>query len=339
MSQFVTKPGFTAQVDQMSEQEWVHHLQQFDDANFYQTWQYNALMPGGKHRSHIVLARNGQVVALAQVRIVKLPYISRGIAYVYRGPIWQLRGKHSELDILKQIVSAMHREYVCRRNLLLRIVPNILIENNNDSIATLKSAGLTPCTLVYPYRTILLDISIPLDQLRKGLRQKWRNCLNSADRNNLTIHLGTSDSMFAAFCELYNEMWARKHFHKGLDVNAFRIVQRILPDSEKMIVVLAEYKKEKVAAAVTSALGNTGIYLLAALKEQGCNWFDLGGIDPERDSGGYHFKSGLGGKACCFIGWFEAYNSSLSKLVVTIGEGIKDKVIPSMRRLLKPIRD
>ena len=63
-------------------------------------------------------------------------------------------------------------------------------------------------------------------------------------------------------------------------------------------------------------MGDTAIYLLGAtnerarelkaayflqwqamlwLKDRGARWYDLGGIDPEANPGGYHFKSGFGG--------------------------------------------
>ena len=71
-----------------------------------------------------------------------------------------------------------------------------------------------------------------------------------------------------------------------------------------------------MAGLVASAMGDSAVYLLGAtsdsglnskgafllqwtwiqwLKENGCESYDLGGIDPERNPGVYHFKSGLAG--------------------------------------------
>ena len=42
-------------------------------------------------------------------------------------------------------------------------------------------------------------------------------------------------------------------------------------------------------------------------------------VRPAKNPDGYeyHFKNGLGGKDCCYIGEFEVYKSSLSKVLVT----------------------
>jgi lipid II:glycine glycyltransferase (peptidoglycan interpeptide bridge formation enzyme) len=84
-----------------------------------------------------------------------------------------------------------------------------------------------------------------------------------------------------------------------------------------MRIFLCEKDGQTLNAIVVSALGDSGIYLLGAtseeglkprgayllqwralqwLKERGCRWYDLGGINPETNPGVFHFKSGLGGK-------------------------------------------
>lgn len=95
---------------------------------------------------------------------------------------------------------------------------------------------------------------------------------------------------------------------------------------------------------VGSAHGDTGIYLLGAtsdegmktkgsyllqwrmvqwLKERGCRWYDLGGINPETNPGVYHFKAGLSGKDVTQPGTFEFSGSALSSLSLKAGETAK----------------
>ena len=77
-----------------------------------------------------------------------------------------------------------------------------------------------------------------------------------------------------------------------------------------------------IGALVCSLMGDTAIYLLGAtsekamelkaanflqwqammwLKDRGARWYDLGGIDPVANPGGYHFKSGLGGRETALL--------------------------------------
>jgi lipid II:glycine glycyltransferase (peptidoglycan interpeptide bridge formation enzyme) len=52
------------------------------------------------------------------------------------------------------------------------------------------------------------------------------------------------------------------------------------------------------------------------LKDHGIRFFDLGGIDPEANPGGYRFKSGLSGRDVRHIGEFEACAGGLSRRLV-----------------------
>lgn len=355
MSQFNTHSGFTVEVDQMSRQEWAYYLRQFDDANLYQTWQYNTSVAGEKRIGNIVLRHEGEVVALGMVRIVTLPIVCRGIAYVYMGPLWRPKGRQHNLDNLNQILRGMYDEYVLRRQLVLRVFPNVIDRRSKGVVSLLESVGMSRRKSKRNTRTFLLDISPSLEEIRKSFNKKWRNRLNSSERKNLTVRQGKSDDLFGIVCQIHEEMRQRKNF-VGLGVSVFRRVQERFPESEKMHIWLAEYEGKPVAAMVWSALGDTALPQVAAtgndglklyasyflwwrviefFKKQGCRWLDLGGIDPIKNPGGYHFKNGLGGKDCCYIGEFEVYKSSLSKVLVTVGEGIKKKMLPCIRGLLK----
>jgi len=102
----------------------------------------------------------------------------------------------------------------------------------------------------------------------------------------------------------------------------------------------ARNKGIAVAGPVASAMGDSAIYLLGAtsddglnsrgayllqwtlikwLKEHGVRWYDLGGIDPERNPGVYHFKRGLSGNDITQINPLVACDSVVSSAVVRAG--------------------
>ena len=71
-------------------------LDQFEDANVYQTWSYGGIRWGKKNLSHLVLKRNDEVVGIAQIRIVRPTKLKFGMAYLRWGPLCHRRGRELE---------------------------------------------------------------------------------------------------------------------------------------------------------------------------------------------------------------------------------------------------
>src|SRR5579872_2619209 len=68
---------------------WTRVLEVFGDVNLYQTWAYSATRWGSRRLAHVVLKREGQVVAAAQVVVITVPFLPLGLAYVKWGPLWR----------------------------------------------------------------------------------------------------------------------------------------------------------------------------------------------------------------------------------------------------------
>jgi lipid II:glycine glycyltransferase (peptidoglycan interpeptide bridge formation enzyme) len=199
-------------------------------------------------------------------------------------------------------------------------------------------------TAAPPERTICVDLEPPLEALRKNLAQKWRNGLNQAGRRGLSIAEGTSEDLMAEFEELYEAMWSKKRFESGVTVASFRALQRELPPTEKQRVLLARRDGRAVAGHVSSTLGDTCIYLLGAsnevgretkasyllqwramelAKEAGARRYDLGGIDPPRNPGVYHFKAGMGGIEVTFPASYAANGRGTGVLAPLLERGYR----------------
>jgi lipid II:glycine glycyltransferase (peptidoglycan interpeptide bridge formation enzyme) len=335
---------YTFEVDGVSEEEWSELLRRFDDTSIYQTWSYGKTSRGGKALSHVMLRDKGEVVAMAQVRIMKVPLIERGIAYVYYGPLWRLSNNEYDRCNLQKILGIMYSEYVVKRNLLLRIVPNIIENGSKKQLMPFLSAGFLKSYESEGARTLLVDLSPSLEEIRKRFRSNWRNHLKKAEKTGLKIIEGSSDELYQVFQKMYFEMLSRKRFTDTVDIDKFKVTQEKLPRSLKMNITICEYKGEPVSAAVTSAIGDTAEYILGATSEKGkrlkgsyliqwriierlktlnCRWYDLGGIDPESNPGVYHFKAGLGGDDVRYMGQFEACNSIASYHIVRSGDHMK----------------
>jgi lipid II:glycine glycyltransferase (peptidoglycan interpeptide bridge formation enzyme) len=283
-------------------------------------------------------------MAAAQLRIMKLPVLGAGIAYLPWGPMWQRSDRAVEIDIFQAMIKALKEEYAIRQGLLLRIRPNVIEENGERIISFLNKEGFQKNLTIQPYRTLVANLSPPMNDIRKALDQKWRNQLNRSEKNNLKMIEGNSDDLYQLFLDLQKEMHDRKKYILGVDYNEFREIQRNLPEPLKMTILICEFDGKVLTATIGSKIGDMGIYLLGAtgnegmkmkgaylsqwrmieiLKESGCHWYDLGGIDPDNNPGVYHFKSGLSRKEVYHIGQYDISSSNISSLIVKGAESIK----------------
>ncbi len=330
------------EVDRVTPAEWSEMLDLFHDANLYQTWSYGGVRWGGKNLSHLVLRRNGEVLGMAQLRIVRPARLNFGIAYLRWGPLFHRRGRPLDPEAALSMGRALEEEYVGKRRLLLRVLPNAFVGSARAALfqsAFSRFAGESRTS--YPYRTFILDLAPTLEELRSRLDKKWRNQLTRSEKNGLKVIVGNGSDEFRTFCRIYNQMWKRKAFDTTVDVEEFGRIQKDLPAPHRMQTLICEQEGVPVAGIVASAMGDSAIYLLGAtsdnglnskgayllqwtmirrLKENGIRWYDLGGIDPERNPGVYHFKSGLSGTDVSHIDPLVACNSGVTSAIVGASE-------------------
>ncbi len=332
---------YTVEVDKITKKEWEAILPEFDDATIYQTWSYGAVRWGEENLSHLVLKCNDEIVGLAQATIKKIPGIKAGIAYVPWGPLWMKKGSAVENEKFKKILSALKEEYAHQRGLLLRVFPNVYDFQGNIFPEIMQSEKFIRNEDLPNYRTLLVDITPSMDELRRKLNPKWRNKLSGAEKNNLKLVVGTSDDLYQIFQNLQKEMEDRKEYIPGVNYDEFGLIQKDLPEHLKMKIAICENEGESIACTIVTAIGSAGIYILGAtgnkglnmkgsyllhwrlidwLKDKGCKYYDLGGINPDKNPGVYNFKAGMNGMDVSHIGQYEYSESSISKIVVLLGE-------------------
>jgi hypothetical protein len=347
----------TAAIQCLDRQCWQDLARTFDDYNYRQIWEFGQACA---HRlaassEHVALRQGTQILGLADVRIKRLPLLRTGIAYITGAPMVRQSGQ-SDPQRLRTCLHALLDEYVNRRRLVLRILAAPGTPDwNAAQQQVFLDLGFLAAQHVPGYRTLLLDINRPEADIRKTLAQKWRNGLNRAERNNLTIRSGTSMELFDRFCDLYRRLLDRKPFHVDLHADFYARVQQCLAEPEAFIVSLADNAGHTVAGHVASILGDTCVYLLGASGQQalqdkssyllqwhtiqtarqhGCRWYDLGGIDPEANPGVYHFKQGLGGTDTTAAGPFERQPVGIRRHIVRGCE----RMYHSARRLMRTAR-
>jgi lipid II:glycine glycyltransferase (peptidoglycan interpeptide bridge formation enzyme) len=338
----MTDATWQVEVDRATTADWSQMLDLFDDANIYQTSAYGEVRWGERNLSRLVLKRNGNVMGMAQVRIVRPTPLKFGMAYLRWGPIWKRCCQALDPEVPIRMARAIEDEYLGKRRLFLRVLPNAF--SGSPRAATMQTAFcrfvVEPLDQNNTYRTIVLDLTPSLDELRKCLDPKWRNKLSGAEKKGLTVVNGNGSAEYRAFCEIYAQMRERKAFETTVDADQFGRIQEALPESQRMRVMICEDKGVPVAGLVASAMGDSAIYLLGAtsdaglnskgayllqwalirwLKECGIKSYDLGGINPERNPGGYYFKRGLSGVDICQINPYAASVSVVSSGMVKAG--------------------
>ncbi len=340
-------PAFTSEVDTLDAARWSGALAEFADANLYQTWPYGVVRSGKANVSRLVLKRGAQVVAMVQVRIAKIPGLPLGVAYVLWGPLWRRRDGVADVEIFRHAVRAIRAEYAIRRGLVVRLVPNLYESENSGLRHILAGEGYAAQKQAPRRRTLLMDLGPSLDELQRGLHQKWRYHLNKSRKQSLEIIEGEEDHLFAAFRKIFGEMVDRKQLVNFTGPDQCRQAQAALPPREKVRVFLCQIEGEVCAGGICSALGDTGIYLFGAtsnrgiktyasyrthwrmlewVREQGCRWYDLNGINPEKNPGGFQFKTqlaGTHGRDETLLGRYDASPDAARQWLLGMGDRLR----------------
>lgn len=349
--------GYTVDVDRVTAAEWAEMVDLFLDANLYQTWSYGSVRWGRQHLSHMVVRKNGQVEAIAQLRIVQPKRLRFGLAYLRWGPLWKRRGSEYNPERATHVARALEEEYVKRRGLLLRVQPHVFIGSESEALCQSAFVGFKsePIANGNAYRTLIVDVTPPLEELRGRLSKKWRNALSRAEKNGLEIVGGDGMAEYNLFCKMYREMLRRKGFETTVSIEEFGRIQADLPKKHRMQTLICQQAGVPIAGIVCSAIGESAIYLLGAtsdsglnakgayllqwtwirrLSESGVKWYDLGGISPEGNPGVYHFKSGLSGVDSTHIRPLSVSNDRMKSAIIRSSE----TAYSTLRRCARKLR-
>lgn len=322
------------------EEGWYRILDLFQDATVFQTPAFCRAKAPGARLEQLVVRRGADVVAAVLLRLVPVPLTGMSIAYALWGPLCHRWDGDRDHAALAHVLTILRDEYAVKRGLGLRIAPLLTRDDDSGWVSTLQDLGYRPVAASMGKHTIVVGLDRPLDQLRRGLEQKWRNLLNSAERNPLEVREGDDDALFELFLDVYREMLARKQLAEPGDIRGFRATHAALPDRFKLKVFVALEEGTPSAAVICSAIGGRGLFMFGAtsasgmrnrasyllqwralewLKANRCTVYDLHGSDAEGNPGVYRFKMGLCGKngrEVEMLPHFEASGGLRSRLVL-----------------------
>lgn len=286
----------------------------------------------------VVTDAGNRILGAASVRVRTVPFAGGGIAFIGGGPLLS-RGLNGSSDCagFRVLIDAVVAEYVSRRRLCLRASLPLADATSSQQVGgVFADAGFRRVSKRASYRTLLVDLSRSTDQIRAGLNKKWRNQLSAASRGNVSVELSREANAMARLAPLLEETQNRKGFTTELGASFYDRVQQQARNDDRMLVAIAVEDGKDVAGVAVSVLANTAVYVLGATtidgmrskaayvlhwrvmeiaRQAGCQWYDLGGIDPKGNPGVYHFKSGFGGSDVVMPGPFEIYPSGFAGLI------------------------
>ena len=343
-----TNEGFSYVLGDAVDDSWYRILDLFQDASVFQTIAFCRAKTPGARLEQLVLRRGSDVAAAALVRVVPIPLLGTSIAHVLWGPLSHRWTGARDLTALTHALRVLRDEYVVRRRLGLRVAPMLTGADGAEWLGLFREQGYRHMVPRVRKRTILVGLDRPLEQLRKGLDQKWRNHLNSAERNKLAIRHGEGGDFFELFLEVYREMLTRKRLGEPGDIQSFMTAQRGLPDRFKMRVFVALEEGKPAAGVICSAMGHRGVFVFGAtgsrgmrnkasyllqwramewLRERQCRIYDLHGSNAETNPGVYAFKMGLCGRnggEVEMLGQFDASAGIRTRLLMRAADRAND---------------
>lgn len=294
-------------------QMWQDLMQQAEFSNLLQSWSYGQCKAhiGGWQVKRLLLLRQGRVVGFAQVLqrcLGKLLCLSR----LNRGPIFLPDvGPGTRHAVLRAISNELGNWRLGR---ILSWAPECRVEG--AQLSQLLRTSFRQFS-IRGWSSSVLDLKLEEGQLRSGLAGSWRNMLNVAQRNALGVQqLDNDDQAFEVLlANCAQMMQARGILFPAALYRELRKEQAT--DSHPGLLLAVRHEDQLVAATYVVVHGNTATYLLGwsgelgrklhahhlllwenlmRLKVRNIRYFDLGGIDEERESGIAAFKLGMGGK-------------------------------------------
>jgi lipid II:glycine glycyltransferase (peptidoglycan interpeptide bridge formation enzyme) len=349
-----------SQIGELEADPWHRIMSDFDDARLDQTRAYAAAKWPTARLETMLLERQSEVVAAAQVVIFRVPGLGPRLAYVKLGPLWRRRGRPEEPEILRAILRELRAEFAGRRGLLLRIYPAAYKDRDDGVARLLEQEGFARPTAGFEAASsprFVLDLTPDLERLRAGLKRKWRYNLSRTEPHAFEFAEHGDAAAVAFFVDLYQRMLERKRFYDGSAIASFPTFHAALPADFRPSVIECRVGEETLAMAVVDSIGDTGVYLYGAssergrelgagyalhwwivrwLRDRGARRYDLG--EGITNPGLRQFKTGLVGRTgfiAPLLGNFDACDNTASLWIGRLATGLQD----AQQRLRERIGD
>ncbi len=298
----------------LSREDWQVLIDRCPRSNLFQTWDYGkavAAVEGHVPRRALIRA-DSKLVGFVQV-FAKNRWGIATAAKVVRGPLFLKPNPPPAL--VAESVNQIKRAFPIWKRTILQIMPEVAEGTAGDAVQ--QAAGLT--RVKTGYVTAWLDLTRDPAALRAGLKQNWRNQLGASERSDLVVDPTTNAETRDWLLQAYERHKTDAGYAAPsadllatLPLDDLR-VRRALVDGSAVAGTLfvrhgraATYQvgwtgpQGRTAHAHNRLIWETSI----ALRAEGVEAVDLGGLDEDNAPGVARFKRGLGGEEVTLMGTF-----------------------------------
>jgi lipid II:glycine glycyltransferase (peptidoglycan interpeptide bridge formation enzyme) len=268
--------------------------------------------PNGWRAERIVAAGRGGTIGM-QLLIRDLRPSPWRIGYGPRGPIGAVADAAAVADFTAEVRG------VARRERLVHVLVDPEVEVDHPLLDHLAAAGWQPAAGVQTERTRLVDLARPEDELWGDLRSKWRQYVNKARREGVTVADAGADGL-DEFYRIYVDTARRAGFiHRARAAydDVFRAYDRggrarLLmarladgtPVATLMLLTCGRRVIEPYGGMTEAGAASRANYLLKweairSSRERGFGVYDMWGLSHP---GIEHFKAGFGGREVTYAG-------------------------------------
>ncbi len=330
--------------------EWDEFTRSAPYGHLLQSTLWGKLKEGfGWRASRILLLEDGRPLAGAQILFRPLfPGLRKPLAaYIPKGPI--LSPDECEGEGARLLLEAIHTRAREEGAIFLKVEPDWVESTwpaaGVQGAAFPRSWGFIPARTVQPRSTIILDITVPEEDILARMKQKTRYNIRLASRKGVRVREGSIEDL-PAFYGLLKVTSKRDRF--GIHTfDYYRRALELFRPSGDAVLLLAEYEGEILAGLISFKWGRRAFYMYGAssnlhrnlmpnhllqweairwARSAGCLTYDLWGIPdevgkdpqryweepPERSDGlwgVYRFKRGFGGTLVRYVGaWDYVYS-------------------------------
>jgi lipid II:glycine glycyltransferase (peptidoglycan interpeptide bridge formation enzyme) len=270
-----------------------------------------AKRPNGWRAVRVVAGGSGGPIGM-QLLIRDLRPLPWRIGYAPRGPVGAF-----DRDGVGALTTELRR--VGRANRLAHVLVDPEVEATDPLVGHLATAGWTQSPGVQTPRTRLVDLARPEEEIWSDLRSKWRQYVNKARREGVTIEDAGADGL-DAFYRIYVETAERAGFiHRARSAyeDVFRAFDRggrarLLtarlsdgtPAATLMLLTCGRRVIEPYGGMTQAGADSRANYLLKweairSSRERGFAIYDMWGLSHP---GIEQFKAGFGGREVTYVG-------------------------------------
>jgi lipid II:glycine glycyltransferase (peptidoglycan interpeptide bridge formation enzyme) len=264
----------------------------------------------------------------------RAPWLPWTLGYAARGPV------AASLDeaALAAFAAAVRVRAASLRLSYLRIEPEM--EDAPAIVGALRRTGWRHVDRsLQPAVTRLIDLTRPEEALWADLRQKWRQYINKARRDGVTVVAGGAQDL-PAFYALYEETARRAGFYHR-EEQSYRAVweafapsgmARLLfargPDSEPLATLFLLGSGQRMTElyggmSLRGADAHANYVLkweaITRARDEGFAEYDLWGL---AHPGIAHFKAGFGGREVRYVGAWDLVVDPLGRAALEVGRRI-----------------